>query len=459
MRRLLLALPAVAVSIVLWAVLTAGWAQPVEVARVLGGPTRGSTSLSWLVFVERLEAGQRRPSPRRALRVSARAGTQSASWTGQSDPAGLAEVRIELERPLDSDPSVRIESADGVLLAEGVAALSGENWRSAARRHGGWLPGQQLAGPAGNELWLRVAPAEGTFAVPFASELIIEVTRGPALAAASGGLLFGAQPVSGAELELELSGAEPAIARARSDAGGRARVAIRPQEHAIVLRLAAHASAPGAPALTARWYGALPVTPGALHAALEGTHLLVRSPIPRDMAFVSLVDGERRLAGYLLELTPDAEGGARASVELTPPLLRQAQLEDVFAVASSEPDKRSASSVGWPLRRELEPAWTFDAPDQLLLDGSAGALARESAQRRQRRWTAALLLSLVGALTLGAFARELRAPRRGHPSGPEAQLAGADTLQLGSQRWWIGLALACLLLGLGALAYFGLLQR
>jgi hypothetical protein len=216
MRRLLLALPAVAVAIVLWAVLTAGWAQPVEVARVVGGPTRGSTSLSWLVFVERLEAGRRSPSPLRALRVSARAGAQSASWAGQSDRSGLAEVRLELARPLDSDPAVRIETADGALLAEGVAALSGENWRSAAHRRGGWLPGQQLAGPAGSELWLRVAPAEGTFAVPFASELIIEVTRGPALGAASRGLLSGAQPVSGAELALELSGAEPGTASART---------------------------------------------------------------------------------------------------------------------------------------------------------------------------------------------------------------------------------------------------
>jgi drug/metabolite transporter (DMT)-like permease len=77
-------------------------------------------------------------------------------------------------------------------------------------------------------------------------------------------------------------------------------------------------------------------------------------------------------------------------------------------------------------------------------------LARESAQRRKRRWTAALLLGAVGALTLAAFARELRRP---------VQQSGPDALQLGSQRWWIGLALACLLLGLGALTYFGLLQR
>ena len=233
-------------------------------------------------------------------------------------------------------------------------------------------------------------------------------------------------------------------------AQGRARVAIRPQEHAIVLRVRARAAATGTPELTGQWYGAVPVTPGALHAALDGSRLLVRSPIPRDLAFVSLVDSERRLAGYVLELTPDAEGGARASVELEPSLLRRAQTEDLFAVASSQPDKRSASSVGWPLRHGAEPGSSFDAPDQLLLDGSAMVLARECEQRRRRRWTAASLLGLVGALTLAAFVRALRRP---------VQRGGPDALQLGSQRWWIGLALACLLLGLGALAYFGLLQR
>lgn len=454
MRRLLLALPAVAVLIVLWAVLTAGWARPVEVARLFGGPTRGSASSSWLVLVERLDAGRRSPSPERPVRVSARAGEQDASWTGKTDRSGLAEVRLELARPLDTDPWVRIESDDGAVLAEGVVSLSGENWRSSAQRRGGWLPGQQLPGQqlpgqADRGLWLRVAPSEGTFAVPFSSELLIEVTRGPALAAASSGLVSGAEPVSGATLELELSGAEPSTATARSDAQGRARVALLPQEHAVVLRLGARASAPGGPELAGRWYGALPVTPGALHAELDGSRLLVRSPIPRDLAFVSLVDSERRLAGYVLELAPDAEG-ARASVDLAPRLLERAQTGDVFAVVSSEPDKRSASSVGWPLHPGAEPASTFDAPDQLLLDGSAGALVHESEQRRQRRTTAALLLSLVGALTLVAFTRELRRP-------PE--LGGPDALQLGSQRGWIGLAFVCLLLGLGALAYFGLLQR
>jgi hypothetical protein len=449
MRRLLLALPAMAVAIVLWAVLTAGWARPVEVARMFGGPTRGGTSASWLVLVEHLDAGQRSPSPGRSLRVRASAGAQNASWTGKTDGSGLAEVRLELARPLDTDPLVRIEAGDGAVLAEGVVALSGENWRSSAQRRGGWLPGQQLPGQADSGLWLRVAPSEGTFAVPFSSELVIEVTQGPALAAASGGLVSGAQPVGGATLELELSGAEPATARARSDAQGRARVELRPEEHAIVLRLNARASLPGAPELAGQWYGALPVTPGALHAELDGTRLLVRSPIPRDVAFVSLVDSERRLAGYVLELTPDADG-ARASVELSPPLLQRLQNEDVFAVVSSQPDKRSASSVGWPLHVGVQPASSFDAPDQLLLDGSAGVLARESAQRRKRRWTAALLLGAVGALTLAAFARELRRP---------VQQSGPDALQLGSQRWWIGLALACLLLGLGALTYFGLLQR
>jgi hypothetical protein len=449
MRRLLLALPAVAVGIVLWAVLSAGWARPVEVARVVGGPTLGSANASWLLSVEQLDEGRRTPSPDRPLRLQLQAGALRADWLGSSDRSGHAEVRIELARPLDVNPWIRIERSDtGAVLAEGTLALSVEKWRTGAQRRGGWLPGQQQG-----ELWLRVAPAQGTLAVPFASELVLELTRGPATAPAPGGLVFGAQPVAGATLELELSGAEGSSnAAPRTGADGRALVGIRPLEHAIVLHARAHA--PDGP--NAEWYGALPVTPGALLATLEGTRLLMRSPIPREHAYVSLVSADQRLAGYSLELSTNADGGADASVELEPALLERLASEPTFAVVSSEPDKRSLGSVGWPLHADgAGPNLSFDVADQLLLDGSEGVLEREASARRGRRRVAALLLGLVGSAMLSGFAQQIR--QRPRPAGEAS--AGADALALASQRGWLGLALGCLLLGIAALAYFGLLQR
>jgi hypothetical protein len=446
MRRLLLALPAVAVGIVLWAVLTAGWARPVDVARVVGGPTRGSTTLSWLLRVEHVANGQRQPSPERPIRLELHSGTLRAGWSGSTDASGHAEARIELTQPLALDPWVRIEATDtGALLAEGTATLTGESWRTGTREQGGWLPGQQQG-----ELWLRVAPAEGTLAVPFATELVIEVTSGAALDSAPGGLVSGAQPVAGIPIALELVGAErsPDSATPVTGADGRARVGVRPLEHAVVLRAWVPGAAAAAPA-RGQWYGALHVTPGALHASLEGTRLAVRSPIPRDRAYVSLVDRERRLAGYSLELSPDSEGGASANLELAPELLARASNEALFAVVSSEPDKRSASAVGWPLAPRAQPALTFDVADRLLLDGSEGVLARERQERLGRRQLAAALLVLVGGLMLAAFALELRRPRA--QRGTE--------LVFSPQRWWIVLAIGCLVCGVALLTYFGLLQR
>jgi hypothetical protein len=448
MRRLLLALPAVAVGIVLWAILTAGWARPVVVARVVGGPTRGSSSASWLLSVEQIDGEQRSPLPDLPLRLQVQAGALRADWTGRSDRSGHAEVLIELAQPLAVDPWLRIEQSDsGLVLAEGTLALTVENWRTGAQQRGGWLPGQQHG-----ELWLRVAPARGTLAVPFATELAIEVTRGPAASTAPGGLAFGALPAADVALELELSGAErTSSAPPRTGADGRTRVGIRPLEHAIVL----HVTARG-PGSSGEWYGALPVTPGALLATLEGTRLRVDSPIPRERAFVSLVTAQQRLAGYSLELSADAEGGAGASVELGPPLLGRLATQAVFAVVSSEPDKRSPSSVGWPLRSDgAQPALSFDVADQLLLDGRDGVLERESAARRSRRRIAALLLALVGSTMLVGFAQQIRQ----RPRPARAHAARGEELALAPQRGWVGLALGCLLLGVAALAYFGLLQR
>jgi hypothetical protein len=455
MRRLLLALPAVAVGIVLWAVLTAGWARPVAVARVVGGPTRGTATASWLLSVEHVDQGQRQPSPEQPLRIEARAGALHAVWTGNTDRSGHAEARLDFARPLEQDPWVRIEATDtGAILAEGTSALTGENWRNGARQRGGWLPGQQQG-----ELWLRVAPAEGTLAVPFATELVIDVTSGHAVGAAPGGLISGGQVAAGVPIALELTGAERTSDSARLETGadGRVRVGIRPLEHAVVLR--AWALAPGssdAQAARGRWYGALPVTPGALHAALAGTRLTVLSPIPRERAFLSLVDREQRLGGYSLELSPDSDGGASASLELTPELLARVTQTAVFAVVSSEPDKRSASAVGWPLQPRVQPALTFDVTDQVLLDGSDTVLQREHRERLERREIAAALLALVGSLMLGAFAYELRRPRASARTLDSEPTAG---LVFTPQRWWIGLALGCLLCGLALLSYFALLQR
>jgi len=453
-RRLLLVLPAIAVGIVLWTLLTAGAPRAVDSARVLGGPTWGISTLSWLLSVSTLDAGRRSPSPGRPLRLLVRAGNVEREWTGRSDADGHAEARVTFATPLAEAPWVRVEARDtGALLAEGTVSATPATWQSEARREGGWLPGR-----ASGEVALRIAPLEGTLAVPFPAELVIEASRVlPASAAAASPA---AVPAPGLEIGLELEGAEqlpPGGATRLTDAQGRVRVRVRPLEHAIRAQVTAHAraAAEGQPALVGQWSGALHVLAGAWHASLEGAELRVRSPIAADTAFVSLVTERERLAGYVLGLVPDSDGLASGRLELEAPLLARLRDGPGYAVVSSAYDKRSPSAVGWPLLAATTAPWpvpahTFAAPDQLLLDGSEQASARELELRRARRRRAALGLGLVGAALLAAFAYSVRAS---HAAEKPAALG------LASQRSAIGLAVGCIVLAVSALIFFALSSR
>jgi len=455
-RRLLLVLPAIAVGIVLWMLLTAGAPRGVDSVRVFGGPTWGISTLSWLLEVSTLDHGRRTPSPGRPLRLLVRAGDVEREWTGVSDADGYAEARVTLAAALTADPWLRVEARDtGVLLAEGTLSAPLATWQKDARREGGWLPGR-----TSGEVLLRVAALQGTLAVPFPGELLIEASRLPP--ASPNDTLPPTSPVPALELALELDGGERLLTRDATrltDAHGRARVLVRPLEHAIRLQVTAHtrATPQGQPALVGQWTGALPVMAGALHASLDGARLLVRSPIASDLAFVSLVTERERLAGYLLALAPDGNGLASGSLELEPELLARLREGPTYAVVSSAYDKRSPSAVGWPLFAatlgpSLLPAHTFDAPDQLLLDGSVLALGRERELRLGRRRLGAYGLGLVGAALLVTFGYSVRTRASRAADGPAA-------LDLTSQRWAIGLAVACIVLAVAALLFFALSSR
>jgi hypothetical protein len=429
-RRLLLILPAVAVCVVLWVILSAGGPVRVDAVQLLGGPTRGVSRLSLLVRGFTLADSRRLALPAQPLRITARAGNARASWTGALDETGHVEVMLDFAEPLAVDPWVLVEAVErGQVLAEGALSLGVQTWQAAARRSGGWLP-KQRAG----ELDIDVAAGEGTLAVPFASELWLRVS-------------------ADAGLSLELEGAELVTPSVEPAIRGAARVAVRPLEHAISLRVVARDGQ-----RTGEWYGALPVVPGALHASLEGERLHVRSPIIRERAYVSWVTEQARLGGALVPLTPNEAGGAEGFVDI-PAEVRSALLAaPTFCVVASEHDKRSAGVVGWPMSGLLStaPPQTFDAPDHVLLDGSHQALVSELATRRERRHLGALLLAIVGVAMGGLFWYEVRArrQRRGAETGVAA---GAPATVSG--RFALSIALGCITLAVAALAYFGIFAR
>lgn len=425
-RQLLLGLPALAAAVAAWAVL-GGEPGHVEFARVLGGPARAGASSSVLVGVWALD--EQRPVPVAGARLRFMAGANELA-SGTTDASGHLETLL----PFGPDPLVprlRVERAsDGSVLAEGALTLDADRWRATARREGGWLPGSTRG-----ELALEVAVVEGVLAVPFEGKLLARVLDGaddsaPALA--------------GAALELTLVGAERTSSTLPSSDARGVEIALRPLEHSVSAHLIARSGA-----RRGEWYGALPVVPGALTARLTGGRLQISSPIARERAFVSVINERERLGGAIVALEAAPDGSASGHFEPSAPLLARIAREPAWVVVSSEADKRSPAVVGWPLGAALAhpPATTLALADQVLLDGQAGALAQRAARSGARRRTAAALLGGLGLLLSALFWLEVSARGRQLPS---ASARGG---------WFLAAALASIALGLGALAYFGVLER
>jgi hypothetical protein len=465
----------VAAAIVGWAVL--GSAERVRYVEVLGGPTRESPTLALLVrALDQLEDGRRVPVPDLPLRVLAQGGSASAAASGVTDATGLLEIRLDFGQTPTENPRLRVDEAlpEGARrLAEGVLALDAERWRAGARRNGGWLVGQRHG-----ELRVRVAAESGVFAVPFTGTLVLQVLapRGEGLDAGGGGTsdapadAAAGVPLSGALVHVELDGAErvaatgsdaaateaatappPTAARLLpTDGAGQTRVGVRPLEHAVSARVLARAGE-----RSGEWYGVLPVIPGAIVAIRSKGAIVVRSPIARQLGFLSVVSVRERIAGALVPLAIAADGSASGRFELDPALEARLDAEATWAVVSSESDKRSPGVVGWPLSAAFDgPApLTFDVPDQLLLDGRSGALY--DSQRRWRRWRGLAAAGLLGVAALfgPAFWSEVR---RGRPRWGASGPGSADTaLPIGRDGWLLAIAIGSIALGFGALAYFG----
>jgi hypothetical protein len=101
------------------------------------------------------------------------------------------------------------------------------------------------------------------------------------------------------------------------------------------------------------------------------------------------------------------------------------------------------------------PAHTFDVADAVLLDGRAGAIHAAERERAGRRRLAAGALLAIGSLMTASF---WRAVQRGRVSAHDAaaRRVAADTMPLAPGGWVLVVALGCIVLGLGGLAYFGL---
>lgn len=379
MRWLTTLVPIVTLLAVAFLVLVIGAPRPVESVRLLGGPTDQLSRFSGLLLAERDGA----PLASARLELFARA-ESGATARGEVtlDADGMAETALDFAKiPRAFSLSV---VRDGRELVRTRVGLSHDVWLARAQRRGGFH-----GGAASGELSISIAPGRGVFAVPFASPLFVRVAEA-------------GHPVAGAELELRSDGAKLSPARVTTNAEGIARVELTPLEHVVTLQARATAGErSGALAAT------VPIAPGALMVRATTEGLRVNSPVPRDVAYLTLLNESGRLRGLRVALKATSEG---AESDLIP--LDGLPAGPVWARAASEPFATGTSAVGWPLLETKDaPAKTLDVRDVLLLDSSAAAANIERARRRRvLGW--ALVVGLCGAL-LSIMTVLLRARRSG----------------------------------------------
>lgn len=140
------------------------------------------------------------------------------------------------------------------------------------------------------------------------------------------------------------------------------------------------------------WSGPLPIVAGRLWVDPAGEDTLrVRSAVPRDEAFVSLVSRHGRFWGAHVPMISDALGFSAGSVALPP-------LPDgpVVAWVSGDADEAESSSAPWPLRGA-----TFTRGRSTpLADGLPAAIEREEGRRRDARRPAYALIVAAGLFEL-----------------------------------------------------------
>jgi hypothetical protein len=417
LRYLLTALPVLTVAVVSLLVLVLGAERPVPSVRVWGGPTDGLSRFSAWIQVEDPATGIGAGD---VVQIEARAmGGASAASEVRLDGDGRGQVELDFARP---PGQLELNfTGGGRVLGSGSVGLTREAWQPRVRRLGG--PVVSRAGALG----VMIAPLRGTFAVPFAGELV-------------GRVEWQERGSPGAVVSSSSDGATVTPERAVTDARGNFVVTLRPTEHIVTLRVTVQTKE----GQRGELFTSLPVLPGAILAERRGSELVVTSPIERASVDVSLVSEAGRWFGARVQLTQQGDGRALGS--LTMPALPETRL---WAVVSGDSALASTAAVGWPLFAEAPNAErTFDAVDRLLLDTRP---ALESAERARRRGVRrlALLLALLGACvsvaslllasararssSLAELGRELGdGPSRALvPSGPLRALLTAGLLTLG----------------------------
>jgi hypothetical protein len=412
-------IPAVALSIVGFALIGPGAAVPFDGAQIWGGPTAHAHTLSLRLSVTERLQGIDSPRDIGELVVEARADDgRTASAHCRTRPDGTADVEVPLAAPAQGRIRATV-TAKGARwpLASGFLARGTSDW-------GGEPRGARLRGHTEGDLSVRVAAKRGVFAAPFSDGLLIEVTRaGAAVPRAEvqikgEGVELGVGPALSRVSEAGAS--EPdAQASGRTGEDGRLELWAAPRSHIVDLSVEVRAARE-----RGSFQGGLPVIPGAMWldpARLPSKKLRVVSAVPRSTAYLVISTRSERLWGGAVELTTDALGFASGELDWPPLPNGGAVNETVWVTVASDVRASGSGTVGWPVRMadlEGQPADGAAAPplgleerrfpELLLLDGMPQAERRDAERRARARLLAGAALmaaALLEALLLFEAAR------------------------------------------------------
>jgi hypothetical protein len=220
-------------------------------------------------------------------------------------------VELSLRTPLEEGERVRVTGPGGVVLLDAP-------FRDGERRH---APVAESWSFRAGEASVRVRAAEGPLAPPFPSRIEIEVS-GP-----------GAPPALG----FVASQAEPTSGRIPLDARGRGELLLTPIASPVDLTL--ELDTPGG---RVERQARLDAPLGAIHAGWNAARreVILTSLSPREVAFVSLFDGPRRLGGSEVHLSRTEDGLSRGHLTVagegaTAPTIITASSADEDAAVST----------------------------------------------------------------------------------------------------------------------------